>query len=250
MSEQREGGTVTSLEEVFLSREFGRACARRGLTDSRFEDLGEASPLEEVFLSENFGRPETVAARRSQTILPEPVDPDDAVVTPLHPTWETTRYRAIAAVSGVAAAALVVAGVASGGGHTGRPTVSAQGARVSARAQQGGGVPGELSQAPPVPSAAAPVATTAAQSGTTGGVPLQTRAVRRQWPRPRLRRSSPHRRGRAWRPHRCRRAVLLRPVGAAMAAVLPRRRCRRHPLIRWRRSGRVSAARCRGWAPP
>ena len=26
MSEQREGGTVTSLEEVFLSREFGRAC--------------------------------------------------------------------------------------------------------------------------------------------------------------------------------------------------------------------------------
>ena len=100
------------------------------------------------------------------------MDPDDAVVTPLHPTWETTRYRAIAAVSGVAAAALVVAGVASGGGHTGRPTVTAQGTRVSARAQQGGGVPGEPSQAPPVASATAPVATTVALSGTTGGVPF------------------------------------------------------------------------------
>ena len=60
-----------------------------------------------------------------------------AVVTPLHPMRESTRYRAIAAVSGVAAAALVVAGVASGGGHAGRPTESAQAERVSARVTAG-----------------------------------------------------------------------------------------------------------------
>ena len=182
MSEQREGGTITSLEEVFLSREFGQASVRRAPAHRRSEEvaevpqleevfLSEAPPLEDVFLSENFGRPERVAARRSHVLLPEPVDHAVAVVTPLHPVRESTRYRAIAAVSGVAAAALVVAGVASGGGHAGRPTESAQAERVSAQSQHGGEAPGALSQAPPITSAAAPVATTLAQSGATGGGP-------------------------------------------------------------------------------
>ena len=104
----------------------------RGLTDSRFEDLGEASPLEEVFLSENFGRSETVAGAdpkpfsRSPSIPTTPSSPRcirrgrrldtgrsprSAVSRRLHWSWPASL---------------------SGGGHTGRPTVSAQGARVSA----------------------------------------------------------------------------------------------------------------------
>ena len=148
MSEQGEGSTITSLEEVFLSREFGQASVRRGLPDGEFgdlpaapqfeavfvpEDFAAAPALEEVFLSEAFGRPEAVALRRRREAPLELIVPGDAVITPLHPTRDGTRYRAIAAVSGVAAAALVVAGVASGGGQAGRPTVSAQGVRVSAR---------------------------------------------------------------------------------------------------------------------
>ena len=166
MSDQREGST-TSLEEVFLSREFGQAPARRVLTDTRFEEVAPAAQLEEIFLSESFGRPLAVVPRRSQVVPLELVGRDDAVVIPLHPTRESTRYRAIAAVSGVAAAALVVAGVASGGGHAGRPTVSAQGERVSAQPRQASG---GSSPAPLITSGAAP-ATTVAQNGSTAAAP-------------------------------------------------------------------------------
>ena len=180
MSEQGEGSTITSLEEVFLSREFGQASVRRGLPDGEFgdlpaapqfeavfvpEDFAAAPALEEVFLSEAFGRPEAVALRRRREAPLELIVPGDAVITPLHPTRDGTRYRAIAAVSGVAAAALVVAGVASGGGQAGRPTVSAQGVRVSA---QGGGANNGTSPVPPITSATAPDATTVEQRGTGG----------------------------------------------------------------------------------
>lgn len=182
MSEQGEGSTSTNLEEVFLSREFGPAPFRRGPADGRFgdgaeapqleedllsEDFADAPALEEVFLSETFGRPRVVVPRRAHGAPLELVAPHDAVVTPLRPTQESTRYRAIAAVSGVAAAALVVVGVASGG-HAGRPSVSAQGVRVSAQQPQGGGAPGDTSPVPAVTSATAPVDTTVAQSGAGG----------------------------------------------------------------------------------
>ncbi len=101
MSEQGEGSTITSLEEVFLSREFGQASVRRGLPDGEFgdlpaapqfeavfvpEDFAAAPALEEVFLSEAFGRPEAVALRRRREAPLELIVPGDAVITPLHPT--------------------------------------------------------------------------------------------------------------------------------------------------------------------
>lgn len=189
MSGQRDGGTTTNLEEIFLSRAFGQAPTRRSAVDGRFEQIagapqrnevvvGEARPLEDIFLSASFGRPRAVAPPRRPATSPELLDAHDAVITPLHhprgAVWsESTRSRAIAAVSGVAAAALVVTGVASGGGRAVRPTVSAQGQRVSPRPQQGGGAPGGSSPTqPPITNVAARSGPAVVLSGTDGGVPV------------------------------------------------------------------------------
>ncbi len=128
MSDQQKTGAVTSLEEVFLSREFGRAPSRRISSIGVMPELTAPPQLEQVFLSEEFGRPATVPAlagdRRGPALaLPCPAGSASE--------RDSARYRAIAAVSGVAAAALVVVGVASGSGQpTKQPTVSAQGPGV------------------------------------------------------------------------------------------------------------------------
>ena len=263
MSEQREGGTTTSLEEVFLSREFGRAPC--DAADRRHVEIWRTAPQFEersaprrAHRSKRSSCPRVSGGpRRSRRADPErlPLElvvPDDAVVTPLHPTRSTgrdTRYRAIAAVSGVAAAALVVAGVASGGGQAGRPTVSAQGERVSAQPQQGGEPPAARRR------------------------PRRSRAARHPSP-PRWRRAG-HRWGalhKLGRSHGSGRvhgfagrrgttgddvAPSPAPTGGSpssatgVAAVLPRRPATRAgahdplaPVVA------ASAARCRGWAPP
>jgi hypothetical protein len=181
MSDQEEAGVIASLEEVFLSREFGRAPVRRAWVTGGVEEASDTPELEQVFLSETFGKPQAVPALRAVPGEPEPVPDHPPGTLPFVPR-ESTRHRAVAAVSGVAAAALVVAGVASGNGQPGRPVVSAQGQRVSPRA--GGGSSGPTLVAPPtgasVPAAkavapgggiVAPNATTVAQIGRSGSAP-------------------------------------------------------------------------------
>ena len=102
------------------------------------------------------------------------VVPCGAVVAPLHPPRDNTRYRAIAAVSGIAAAALVVAGVASGGGPSRRPTVSAQSQSVRTGSRPGVEAPGASPPAFPVAGPAEPVATTVAEGGGSSGLLAST----------------------------------------------------------------------------
>jgi hypothetical protein len=126
MSDQQQTGTgvILDLEEVFGSREFGRCRAHRvPFTVETVES--QPAQLEQVFLSEFFGHPEAFAE-------PAPAVSDRPILVLLRGGGEggierdATR-RAIAAVSGVAAAALVVAGMTAGTGHgPGRPTVTEQ----------------------------------------------------------------------------------------------------------------------------
>ncbi len=174
MADQREAGTDRSLEEVFLSREFGRAANHRVTIDGWSQDAVDAPELEQVFLSESFGRPRVMTTPRPSPVPPQLVVPGGAVVASLHPPRENTRYRAIAAVSGIAAAALVVAGVASGGGTSRRPTVSAQSQSVRTGSVPGGEAPGDSSHPFPVAGPAAPAATTVAQSGGSSMVLAST----------------------------------------------------------------------------
>jgi hypothetical protein len=146
LSDQHKTGTdvILDLEELFLSREFGRRPARTVSSASAAVESASAQ-LEQVFRSELFGRPEVLeaatvaigapaAARRPALVL---INGDGEGGF----EHDSGRARAIAAVSGVAAAALAVAGLASGTGHgTGRPasTQLAQGPLPS-RAVPGSG---------------------------------------------------------------------------------------------------------------
>lgn len=143
MSDRREtrGVAVLGLEEVFFSREFGRRPAPRASSTGSTVAPAEPALLEQVFLSEFFGRPGAIAPMVST--VPEPASAASG-----RPTFivlkgdgegraerESARYRAIAAVSGVAAAALVVAGLSSGttaGPGPGQPRLAAQGTSPSA----------------------------------------------------------------------------------------------------------------------
>ena len=62
MSDQQETGAVTSLEEVFLSREFGRSPSRGISSIGQAHEVAEPPELEQVFLSEEFGHPEAITA--------------------------------------------------------------------------------------------------------------------------------------------------------------------------------------------
>ncbi|HWF16107.1 MAG TPA: hypothetical protein VG244_08010 [Acidimicrobiales bacterium] len=169
MSDQQKTGVITSLEEVFLSREFGRSPSRGISFQGRPREVGEPPQLEQVFLSEKFGHPEAVAATTREFAPPTPalaVLPGRSVVE-----RDNTRYRAIAAVSGVAAAALVVVGIVSGTGQpTKRPTVSAQGPSGSGRpGASGGGSPTSGGGPQLGPPSAGPGTSPAATPGSAGG---------------------------------------------------------------------------------
>jgi hypothetical protein len=175
MSDQ--SGAISDLEELFLAREFGRPSGRH--LRAVEEDLGEAPEpreLEEVFCSRDFGRPVALELLEGGN---EPVP--NVVEFPFagpgaKPLDRAVRQRAVAALSGVAAAALVIAGLASAGGHAGRADVSALAHQsspnggTSVGANPGGAVP-----APGPTSNGAPVTgvTTAGLAGTTssGGAP-------------------------------------------------------------------------------
>src|SRR5580700_11985756 len=126
MSDQYKGA-VTSLEQVFLSREFEDARDRR-----------------KISLSEQFGRPrhQSRSVTQAGEELPPPFRLEDAVAAML-PTVPrvSSRHRAIAAASGVAAAALVVAELASGSAQHTRGDISAQGSGASVESSRAGSHP-------------------------------------------------------------------------------------------------------------
>lgn len=121
------GGVVTNLEEFFLSRQFGHFDApRRRLGFGDFwgvaaGDRGDLpppvplpppAPLDYLFRSPTFGQlPE------EQEDFPLDMNKPIATVLAFTPQTPVGRQRALAAVGGIAAAALVVVGVTSGTPH-------------------------------------------------------------------------------------------------------------------------------------
>jgi len=189
MSNQYKTGVMTTLEQVFLSREFERARDRQALLRDRTQGTG-LQELEQVLLSDHCGGQRDRSPHVTQVAETPPAEAwsDNAVLTVLPSGLrENNRHRAIAAVSGIAAAALVVAGLASGGAHQRQGEVSAQGPRTGssgaphafltgalARAGQSGPPPAVTVEVPPgttvtlVPSPTAPVSPASPQSGPTG----------------------------------------------------------------------------------
>jgi hypothetical protein len=156
MSDQRRSGAVISLEEIFRSREFGRRPARWDSAPVATVEASEPRQLEQVFLSELFGHPEALAASASSglDLFTSPAERPALVLLPGGGDAERdlARYRgAIGAVSGVAAAALVVAGMTSGtGSRSEQPTVSAVGQPPGHTTPPGGGtLPGPGGAATP-----------------------------------------------------------------------------------------------------
>lgn len=172
MSDRRETCAVANLglEEVFCSREFGRRPARRFARTAAFEPA-EPSQLEQVFLSEWFGRPEAIASGRSATTGHVSAASGSPTLVVLQGGRERsaerngTRVRVLAAVTGVAAAALVVAGLSSGTGRgPAHPTLSALGPspnQSSSSGQAAGSPPSFVGSAPTAPAASGAAVTPA-----------------------------------------------------------------------------------------
>ncbi len=134
---------------------------------------GAVTSLEQVFLSEQFGRSHLT---RADEVPPAVLWPDNAVLTALTSVLrESNRHRAIAAVSGIAAAAMVVAGLASGGAQHVRGVVSAEAPRTGPRPFPGSGS-GPSSGLSTVPMVAG--GTLATSSGPAGTPPLFLTGVR------------------------------------------------------------------------
>lgn len=129
MSDQRRASAVISLEEIFRSREFGRRPARWESSPVVTVEATDPPQLEEVFLSELFGRPEAIPVPPSTRATPITPAVERPTLFLLPGGADVARCRgAIGAVSGVAAAALAVAGMTSGTGPpSARPTISAEG---------------------------------------------------------------------------------------------------------------------------
>jgi hypothetical protein len=177
MSDQQEtaAGVILDLEELFLSREFGRRPMHR--TSPALAAVESApAQLEQVFLSEVFGHPEVVAAATRVVEESAPAVSGRSGLVLLKGGGEgaverdNNHYRAIAAVSGVAAAALAVAALNSGTAPgPGRPptTEQAQGVPLTGTPGSGASSPGP---AGPVAQLSPPVSgTPGATSGTSGG---------------------------------------------------------------------------------
>jgi hypothetical protein len=196
MSDQHEG-VVTSLEELFLSREFGRAGSAAVVFDlSRipvpeprssgravegalssaeggprlmlapgYRRGGEAT-FEEVLHSALGAAPEATLASsrtfRASGIIPEAMLMTAGASAAVVPLREATRHRVIAAVSGIAAAGLVVAGVAAGTAHHGHPPDATAAGRVPSSPST------PSSPAGPVPRPAGASTTVPGALGSTG----------------------------------------------------------------------------------
>jgi hypothetical protein len=184
MSDQRRAGDVISLEEIFQSREFGRRPTQYDGPPVATVESTDPPLLEQVFLSELFGHPEALAVTAAPSLLPT----DPLVTAPTlvllsgrgDAERDFTRARgAIGAVSGVAAAALVVAGMTSGtGSPSGQPTVSAEGHHPGHVSPPGDGssLPGSggvaTSPSGPVPFVGQPPVATGGSAGRTQAAQL------------------------------------------------------------------------------
>ena len=124
----------------------------------------ETGPLEEVFLSRDFGQP-FADDDEEGTIDPEG---PAATVLAFTPRDASARQRAVAAISGVAATVLVVAGVASGSGHPNSPGAPKVQAQASAPAGQGSGTP--PASAAPSPSSSGTPTSAANEQGSQPAV--------------------------------------------------------------------------------
>jgi hypothetical protein len=164
MSDEQETGVITDLEEVFLSREFGRAPARRIAVG------GAEAPLDDRLARAGAARGDTAHLRALPSLEPHfaaAAAAADGVAAAAVPRGNL-QHRAIAAVSGVAAAALVVAGLASGGGHPGgHQLVSAQGKGTSTGSPQSSVGPTSPSSSSPIQGSSAPIV----GAGGTSGAP-------------------------------------------------------------------------------
>ena len=133
MSDQWRPAAVISLEEIFRSQEFGRRPMRWDISPVATVEAADPLQLEQVFLSDLFGHPEAIAAPVASGLTrtnPPATRPTLVLLSGRVDTARAfTRYRgAIGAVSGVAAAALVVAGITAGtGSRPMQPTISAEG---------------------------------------------------------------------------------------------------------------------------
>jgi hypothetical protein len=175
MSDQQETGigVILDLEELFLSREFGRRPVR-AVSSAPAAVASEPAQLEQVFLSEVFGHPEVLAVATPVVTSAGPALSGRPALVLLEgggegrTGHESARARTIAAVSGVAAAALAVAGLASGTGQVaGRPSVTAQ----AQGAPSGNGVPAPgASQPGPAGAAVVPSPSSVGTSGGGGTV--------------------------------------------------------------------------------
>jgi hypothetical protein len=180
MSDQRRSDAVISLEEIFRSREFGRRPTRWESAPVATVEMTEPPQLEQVFLSELFGHSEALFATPSSGVTPFTPSTQRPILVVLpggrDAERDLWRYRgAIGAVSGVAAAALVVAGMTSGtGSRSEQPTVSAEGKPPGhATVPSGGAVPGPGGVAtPPSASGQATGQPPRATGGSAGGTPI------------------------------------------------------------------------------
>lgn len=199
MSDQHEVGDSTSLEDVFNSQQFGRTSGTADLEEVVVTwEFGVAArvaaavlhsnasvgphnpPLEGVLDSARVGGPLTlVAPLQARTPAPGALPAEEGAVAPLDlRRREHNRYRTIAAVSGFAAAALVVAGVTSGTVQQRPPTISAG---MSGIARPPGGFVSSWGAAPvgtAAPSGPAPTATLTAAAGGTAGPSVFAAAAR------------------------------------------------------------------------
>jgi hypothetical protein len=184
---KNESSGTATLEEVFSSRDFARsqrgaAGGAGGLAvagtrqvlfsaesgsalSSGSEEGANDQGLEDVLLSPQFGKP----LRLVPPLEPAGATPAAARVVVPFPTMAPgdNRYRAIAAVSGIAAAALVVAGVSTGTGQA-RPGGDIAALGQHPAAQRGGlGSLGRVSTGTPAPGAGTPNAALASAIGSS-----------------------------------------------------------------------------------
>jgi hypothetical protein len=147
---------ITTLETIFLSRDFGRPLPP--------PPRGELE-LVDRFLAREFGSSRRTGDRvRRQNLLRAPVDLG---------AWRSdpARSRAVAMVSGVAAAALVVAGFAAAAPHNAPTGVSAQG--PSEDGVGAGSIPGPPPTGPrPTTSPLTAPVSVAGASGSASSAPV------------------------------------------------------------------------------
>ena len=174
-------GEIRGLEEIFRSRQFGRTSDSAGAGP---EAVARSAAREESVFKSEFGGGRCVpapvprgseagegagpsirpadAAVSADTPPPRSAEPElagalvgvahageGAVSSSGRPKRETNTYRAIAALSAVAA--LVAAGVTSGAGQHRPPSVSAQGPRSPARPTRSPARPVRQQRTPPRP---------------------------------------------------------------------------------------------------